>query len=116
MFAVDASARYDPCRNGGSEPTVSPLDFGILYGDSTALGPEFTFTWCHAAIDPSAVSPASIAITPAGRKYAHVNSSARRQCSETGRLAPFASRAASTAHSPECFPPNPPPKSGTTTR
>ena len=45
-----------------------------------------------------------------------MNSSSRVQRRETGLPAACASRAASTAHSPVCLPPNPPPKSGTMTR
>ena len=59
---------------------------------------------------------ASTSITAAGRNCAQVNSSARVQTRRTGLPAAFASRAASTAHSPECLPPNPPPKSGMITR
>ena len=70
----------------------------------------------QAAIELPASSPASTSISAAGRKYAHMNSSARVHCSATGRPAAFARRAASTAASPVCLPPKPPPKCGTITR
>jgi hypothetical protein len=33
-FAVEARARYDPCRNGGREPTLCDRFRGTLYGES----------------------------------------------------------------------------------
>jgi hypothetical protein len=55
-------------------------------------------------------------MSAAGRKYAQVNSSSRVQRTTTGRPAARARRAASTAYSPWCFPPKPPPASGMMTR
>ena len=44
-------------------------------------------------------------MTPAGRKYAQVNSSSRVHITLTGRFAARANRAASMAVSPVCLPP-----------
>src|SRR4051812_47127944 len=88
----------------------------MLYGVCTADGPELMLMKYHDVIMPLASSEASHCITPAGRKYAHVNSSSPDQRSDTGLPAPLASRAASTATSCVCFPPKPPPKSFTITR
>ena len=61
-------------------------------------------------------APLRTSITPAGRRYAQVNSSSRVHVSFTGLPAAFASRAASTAASPVCLPPYAEPVSGTITR
>ena len=65
---------------------------------------------------PAAVRPPRHSTRAAGRQYAQVNSSSRVQRTETGFPAARARRAASTAASAVCFPPNPPPMSGTITR
>ena len=65
---------------------------------------------------PSLPTVARTSITPAGRKYAHANSSSRVQTSFTGFFAARAMRAASTAASPVCLPPYADPVSGTITR
>ena len=62
---------------------------------------------------PAAVRPPRQSTTAAGRQYAQVNSSSRVQRTETGFPAARARRAASTAASAVCFPPKPPPMSGT---
>jgi|GEM_PF-5618150 len=69
----------------------------------------------QAVIEPSASRPARMSITAIGRRYPHWNSSARLQCTFTGRPAARARRAASMASSP-CLPPKPPPVGGTITR
>src|SRR6266700_1344624 len=60
--------------------------------------------------------PLWTSMTPAGRKYAQVNSSSRVHTTFTGRPAARASRAASMAASLVCFPPYAEPVSGTITR
>ena len=105
LFAVEASARYEPSRNGGCDRTNLLFFFATLYGVSTALGPDAILMKCQVASLPSSSSEASASITPAGRKYAQVNSSSRVHRSITGLPAPLASRAASTATSPVCLPP-----------
>ena len=40
LLAVDARARYEPCRNGDSLPWASVLTFGTAYGVRIAEPPE----------------------------------------------------------------------------
>src|SRR2546429_197742 len=91
--------------------------FAISYGVWIPAVPEFQLSNSQNAIRPCASTPLLTSITPAGRKYAHANSSARVHTSFTGRPAALASRAAGAgpAAAPRVTgggPPRPPSPSG----
>ncbi len=52
LFAVAASARYEPGRSGASEPTDSQRNLPARYGVFTAALPELMLMKCHEVSAP----------------------------------------------------------------